>query len=84
MSPFGLGVIRENINKTLRNRIAPMDFDIDKDGKIVVDDGKYDLGEETLKIKAFVFAMARLLNDTGISAIVTEINPNIKQQIKVF
>jgi hypothetical protein len=59
-----------------------MDFDIDKESKIVVDNAKYSLEEETLKLMALAFAVSRLLNDAGFPALVSEINPDLMRQLR--
>jgi hypothetical protein len=76
LDAHGLEVISTNVNKSLRNKIAHFDFEIAKDGIIIIDNGKYNLEEEILKIMALVLALTRVFEDAGFPELFNQIVPS--------
>lgn len=54
LNHHNLQVFSENINRTLRNKVAHMDFEIEPDGKILVKNQRYDLEDEIHRLMAFL------------------------------
>lgn len=75
LNHHGLHFFNENLNKNLRNKIAHMDFDINSDGTISVEQQRFDLTDETLKLSATVLIAGEVLSSCGIQALLAEIAP---------
>jgi len=61
----GFSFFTKNINKSLRNKIAHMDFDIEEKGVIVVKKERFDLKTEVVKLEATVLLAGKALSIAG-------------------
>jgi hypothetical protein len=61
----GFSFFTKNINRTLRNKIAHMDFDIEEKGAIIVKEQRYYLQEELSRLEAVVMLAAKALRMAG-------------------
>lgn len=68
----GFSFLTEKINKSLRNKIAHMDFDIEEKGVIVVKKNKYDLQTEMIQLEAIVLLAANALGSAGFGNVLKE------------
>jgi len=68
----GFSFLTENINNSLRNKIAHMDFDIEGKGVIMVKNEKYDLQTEIVRLEAVMLLTARALNNAGFPNLLKE------------
>jgi hypothetical protein len=71
-----LQIFARNLNKTLRNKIAHLDFDINSDGTITANGQKYNLENEILILSAFVLVVAEALKYCGIPDLLKKENKN--------
>jgi hypothetical protein len=74
LNRHGLQVFSQNINKELRNKVAHMDFDIEPDGKISIENQRYDLDNEIYKLMGFLLLLTAVLEDSGIAKIFRELS----------
>jgi hypothetical protein len=71
---LGFSFLTENINNSLQNKIAHMDFDIEGKGVIIIKNTKYDLQEELIKLEAVMLLTARALRNAGFYKLVSDLN----------
>ena len=65
----GFAFLTENINKSLRNKIAHMDFDIEEKGVVIVEKQRHDLRTEIVKLEAVLLLTARALKNSGFASL---------------
>jgi hypothetical protein len=65
----GFSFLTENINKSLRNKIAHMDFDIEEKGVVIVEKQRYDLRTEIVKLEAVLLLATRALKNSGFASL---------------
>jgi hypothetical protein len=68
----GFSFLTQNINNSLRNKIAHMDFDIEGKGIIIVKSERFDLEKEIIKLESVVLVTARALANAGFSNLLKE------------
>lgn len=62
----------ENINKTIRNKIAHMDFDVEGKGVVISNQERIDLQTETIKLEAILLLAAAALGSFGLGNLLDE------------
>ncbi len=70
----GFSFLTENINNSLRNKIAHMDFDIEGKGVIIIKNTKYDIQEELIRLEAVMLLTARALRNAGFYKLLSDLN----------
>ena len=68
-----LQAFSKNMNKFLRNKIAHMEFDIDSDGRISIDNKKYDIEREVNLLMFFSAVVLAALDDSGAKNLLAEL-----------
>lgn len=61
----GFSFFTKGINKSLRNKIAHMDFDIEGKGVVILKEQRFDLVKEILNLEAVVLCAAEALSEAG-------------------
>jgi len=61
----GFSFFTKGINKSLRNKIAHMDFDIEGKGVVILKEQKFNLQTEILNLEAAVLCAAEALKEAG-------------------
>ena len=74
LNHHGLVIFSEHINRTLRHKIAHLDFDIEADGKISISQQKYDLQDELVHLEAFVLIVANALKECKLPELLRELS----------
>jgi len=74
LNHHGLVIFSEHINRKLRNRIAHLDFDIEADGKVSVEQQKYDLQNELVHLEALVLIVANALKECRLPELFRELS----------
>ena len=69
-----LTIFSQYLNKDLRNKVAHMDFETNKDGTISIGQQKYNLLIETAKLSVFVCIMTEVLDSFDVPSILTKIS----------
>jgi len=62
----------ENINKTIRNKIAHMDFDVEGKGVVILNQERIDLQTETIRLEAILLLAAAALGSFGLGNLLDE------------
>ena len=73
LNKHNLQVFSKNMNKFLRNKIAHMEFDIESDGRISIDNQKRDIEREIDLLMVFSAAVAAALQDSGAPTLLAEL-----------
>jgi len=73
LNKHNLQVFSKNMNKFLRNKIAHMEFDIESDGRISIDNQKYDIEREIDLLMIYSAAVVAALQDSGAPELLAEL-----------
>jgi hypothetical protein len=69
-----LKIFSQYVNRSLRNTIAHMDFDIEADGKISTSENRFDLQREIVLLEAFVLIIGNALNECKLREMLNELS----------